>query len=141
MATLNDVTKKAKTLADTISKRVASKAPVKTGNLKRKLIAGNTIDTMLEVTSVDSKTQMIKGIEISYNYAPDGAEYGRYWNDPTVSDSVRNQKTGNKDKINFAEKGLNDSKVNAKIDELLDILGDTTLAQIDKELSLMESEY
>jgi hypothetical protein len=96
---------------------------------------------MLEITSVDSKTKMVKGIEISYNYAPDGAEYGRYWNDPTVSDSVRNQKTGNKDKINFAEKGLNDSKVNDKIDELLDILGDTTLAQIDVELSLMESEY
>jgi|LakMenEpi03Aug12_release.lakeMendotaPanAssembly.Ray.scaffolds.fasta_scaffold1339342_2 hypothetical protein len=141
MATLNDVTKKARTLADTISKRVASKAPVKTGNLKRRLIAANTIDTMLEITSVDSKTKMVKGIEISYNYAPDGAEYGRYWNDPTVSDSVRNQKTGNKDKINFAEKGLNDSKVNDKIDELLDILGDTTLAQIDVELSLMESEY
>jgi hypothetical protein len=141
MATLNDVTKKARTLADTISKKIASKAPVKTGNLKSKLIAGNTIDTMLEITSVDSKTKMIKGLEISYNYAPDGAEYGRYWNDPTVSDSVKNQKTGNKDKINFAEKGLNDPKINSKINDLVDMLGDMTLAQIDMELSLMESEY
>jgi hypothetical protein len=137
MATLNDVTKKARTLADTISKRVASKAPVKTGNLKRRLIAANTIDTMLEVTSVDSRTQMIKGVEISYNYAPDGAEYGRYWNDPSTDKST----TRNRPEFNFVDKALNDPKINSKIDELLDILGDTTLAQIDKELSLMESEY
>jgi hypothetical protein len=141
MATLNDVTKKARTLADTISKKIASKAPVKTGNLKAKLIAANTIDTMFEITGINSKTKTIKSLEFTYDYAPAGAEYGKYWNDPTVSDSVKNQKTGNKNKINFAEKGLNDPKINAKINELVDILGDTTLAQIDMELSLMESEY
>jgi hypothetical protein len=141
MATLNDVTKKARTLADTISKKIASKAPVKTGNLKAKLIAGNTIDTMFEITGMDSKTKTIKSLEFTYDYAPPGAEYGKYWNDPTVSDTVKNQKTGNKDKINFAEKGLNDSKIDSKINDLVDVLGDMTLAQIDMELSLMESEY
>lgn len=141
MATLSDITKKSKSLADTISKRVASYAPVKTGNLKRALRRANNIDTMFEQQGVVSKTKNVQSLEFTYNYAPDDAPYGRYWNDPDVSYQVENQKTGNKDKINFAEQGLNDPQVIKKIDELADIISESILFRIDEELKSMEVEY
>ena len=141
MATLSDITKKSKSLADTISKRVASYAPVKTGNLKRALRRANNVDTMFEQQGVVSKTKNVQSLEFTYNYAPDDAPYGRYSNDPDVSYQVENQKTGNKDKINFAEKGLNDPQVIKKIDELADIISESILFRIDEELKSMEAEY
>ena len=145
MATLADITKKSKSLADTISKRVASYAPVKSGptggNLKRALKKANNVNTMFEQQGVISKNKVVKSLEFTYNYAPDDAPYGKYWNDPDVSYQVENQKTGNKDKINFAEKGLNDPQVIKKIDELADIIGESILFRIDEELKSMEVEY
>lgn len=141
MATLADITKKSKSLADSISKRVASYAPNKTGNLRSALKRANNVNTMFEQLGGLSKSKTVKSLEFTYDYAPDGAEYGMWWNDPTVSYQVKNQKTGNKDKINFAEKGLNDPQVLRKIDELADIIGESILFKIDEELKLMESEY
>lgn len=141
MATLNDITKKSKSLADTISNRVASYAPVKTGNLKRALRRANNANTMFEQQGATSKNKIVKSLEFTYNYAPDDAPYGMYWNDPTVSSTVKNQKTGNKDKINFAEKGLNDQQVIRAIDELTDLISESILFKIDEELKSMESEY
>lgn len=141
MATLADITKKSKSLADSISKRVASYAPKKTDNLRSALKRANNVNTMFEQLGGMSKNIPVKSLEFTYDYAPDGAEYGMWWNDPTVSYQVKNQKTGNKDKINFAEKGLNDPQVLRKIDELADIIGESILFKIDEELKLMESEY
>lgn len=141
MATLAQITKKSRSLADTISKRVASKAPKKTGNLREALKRENNVDTMFELQGGFNKNIPVKGITFTYDYAPDGAQYGMYWNDPTVSYQVRNQKTGNTDKINFAEQGLNDPRVLKSIDELADIIGESILFKIEEELKLMESDY
>jgi hypothetical protein len=142
MATLADITKKSRSLADTISKRVATYAPEKTGNLKRALKRANTIDSMFEMQGGNSKDIGVKSMVFTYNYAPDDAPYGMWWNDPTLSSKVKNGQTKNiPESINFVEKGLNDSKVVKAIDELVDLIGQSVLFKIDEELKLMESDY
>jgi hypothetical protein len=142
MATLADITKKSRSLADTISRSVASRAPRKTGNLQRALIRANDVNTMFEVQGGSSRGIGVKSLTFTYNYAPDDAAYGMWWNDPTVSETVRKGKTKNvPDAINFADKGLNDPKVIRAIDELVDLIGESVLFKIDEELKSVEAEY
>ncbi len=142
MATLADITKKSRSLADTISKSVAAKAPRDTGNLQKALKRANNVNTMFEMQGGNSKEIGVKSMVFTYNYAPDDAAYGMYWNDPTVSQTVRSGRTKNiPGGINFAEKGLNDPKVVRAIDELVDIIGESVLFKIDEELKSMEAEY
>jgi hypothetical protein len=142
MATLADITKKSRSLADTISRSVASRAPRKTGNLQRALIRANDVNTMFEVQGGSSRGIGVKSLTFTYNYAPDDAPYGKWWNDPSVSETVRKGKTKNvPDAINFADKGLNDPKVIRAIDELVDLIGESVLFKIDEELKSVEAEY
>jgi hypothetical protein len=142
MATLNDVTKKSKSLADVISRSVAKGAPRKTGNLQRALKRANNINTMFEVQGGSSKEIIVRSLVFTYNYAPDDAEYGMWWNEPTLAKNIKNGKTKNVPSgINFADKGLNDPQVIRAIDELVDLIGDSVLKRISNELKDMESEY
>jgi hypothetical protein len=142
MATLADITKKSRSLADTISRSVASRAPRKTGNLQRALIRANDVNTMFEVQGGSSRGIGVKSLTFTYNYAPDDAPYGKWWNDPSVSETVKKGKTKNvPDAINFADKGLNDPKVIRAIDELVDLIGESVLFKIDEELKSVEAEY
>lgn len=142
MASLNDITRKSKSLADTISRTIASKAPYKTGNLQKALKRANNVNTMFEVQGMNSRTKIVKSLVFTYNYSPDDAEYGKFWNDPTVSNSVKNGKTKNvPDGINFVDKGLKDPQVLRAIDELTDIVMESILFRIDEELKSVESEY
>jgi hypothetical protein len=139
---INDVIKKANSLADIISNRVSKNAPYKTGTLQRALLKANNLNTMLNVQKGTTKNIPIKTITFTIDYAPDGAEYGMWWNDPTVSSTVKNGKTKNvPDKINFVETALNEPKVKKALNDIYDLLGDTFLAQLDDELNLIESEY
>jgi hypothetical protein len=139
---LDSVIKKANSLADIISKRVAANAPRKTGNLQRALLRANNLNTMLEVGRGGSKSIPLKTITFTIDYAPDGAEYGMWWNDPTVSSTVRSGKTKNvPGRINFVETALNEPKVIKALDDIYSLLGDTMLAGIEDELNKMEAEY
>ena len=139
---LDSVIKKANSLADIISKRVAANAPKKTGNLREALLRANNLSTMLEVGRGGSKSIPLKTITFTIDYAPDGAEYGMWWNDPTVSSTVRSGKTKNvPDKINFVENALSEPKVIKALDDIYSLLGDTILAGIEDELNKMEAEY
>jgi len=139
---LDSVIKKANSLADIISKRVAANAPKKTGNLQRALLRANNLSTMLEVGRGGSKSIPLKTITFTIDYAPDGAEYGMWWNDPTVSSTVRSGKTKNvPGKINFVENALSEPKVIKALDDIYSLLGDTILAGIEDELNKMEAEY
>ena len=115
---INDVIRKANSLADIISKRVAANAPRSkggNGNLQKALLRANNLNTMLNVQKGGSKQIPIKTITFTIDYAPDGAEYGMWWNDPTVSSTVRNGKTKNiPDKINFVENALKENDWNVK---------------------------
>jgi hypothetical protein len=143
---LDNVIKKANSLADIISKRVSANAPrssgPKGGNLQRALLKANTLDTMLDVGRGGTKSVPLKTITFTIDYAPDGAEYGMWWNDPTVSSTVRSGKTKNvPDKINFVENALSEPKVIKALDDIYSLLGDTILAGIEDELNKMEAEY
>jgi hypothetical protein len=133
---INDVIRKANSLADIISKRVSVNAPKKTGNLQRALLRANNLNTMLNVQKGGSKNVPIKTITFTIDYAPDGAEYGMWWNDPTVSSTVKKGKTKNvPDKINFVATALREPQVQKALNDIYDLLGDTLLEGIEDELS------
>jgi hypothetical protein len=97
------------------------------GNLKRALKRENTPNKILEV---NDKT---KSFSFEINYAPPGAEYGMWWNDPTVSNTVRDGKTPNvPDSINFAEKAIYSPIVDSMLNDYMDEIGKMVVQQISK---------
>jgi hypothetical protein len=120
MAELDKAVKKTPTLAQVanlIKDKAVALAPKRTGNLKNKLNTYNRPSGMVK-QQVSGK----KSISLSFtlDVSPPGAEYGKYWNDPNVSDSVRNGKTKNiPGSINFANKALEDAEVKRMIDKVI----------------------
>jgi hypothetical protein len=98
------------------------------GNLKRALARANTPDKVLKV---NPKT---KSFSFEINYAPPGAEYGQWWNDPTVSNTVENQKTGNTDSINFAEQAIYSPIVDSMLNDYMDEIGVMVVEEISKAI-------
>jgi hypothetical protein len=98
------------------------------GNLKRALKRENTPDKVLKL---NPKT---KSFSFEINYAPPGAEYGQWWNDPTVSNTVENQKTGNTDSINFAEQAIYSPIVDSMLNDYMDEIGAMVVEQISKAI-------
>jgi hypothetical protein len=116
------------------------------GNLKRALKAANTGRNVLsglnsagaEKEIVDDLKNGTYNFEFNINVAPPDAPYGKWWNDPTVSATVKKGKTGNRDKINFAQQAIEDPEFEGLIDEYMETLTDKIAASvakaIDKEL-------
>lgn len=122
MPTLKDIAKQIGGLA-------VAKAPKKTGNLKRKLASANTASKVLKE---DKKT---KSFSFEIDYAPPGAEYGLFWNDPTVSKTVRNGKTSNvPGAINFADKAINSPIVDSLIQDYMDEIGKQIVEQLSIDI-------
>jgi len=97
------------------------------GNLKRALARANTPDKVLKE---DKRT---KSFSFEIDYAPPGAEYGMFWNDPTVSKTVSSGKTKNiPESINFAEKALYSPIVDSMINDYMDEIGKMVVEQISK---------
>lgn len=116
MPTLKDIAKQIGGLA-------VAKAPKRTGNLKRQLQKSNTPSQVLE----ESKG----GFSFEINYAPPGAEYGMFWNDPNVSKTVRNGKTKNiPEAINFADKALNSPVVDSLLQDYIEEISAQVVKQI-----------
>lgn len=125
MASLSQIATKIKNLA-------AAKAPVKTGNLRRKISDFNRPSGMIKET----KTKGSRSFEFTLDVSPPGAEYGKWWNDPTVSKTVRNGKTKNiPDSINFAEKAINDPQVEKMIQDYLSTIADEVANEIGKAIN------
>jgi hypothetical protein len=124
MASLAKIATKIKDLA-------AAKAPVKTGNLKRKIADFNRPSGMVKET----KTKSGRSFEFSLDVSPPGAEYGKYWNDPTVSETVEKGKTKNVPKaINFAQKAYDDPSVQKMIDDYIKTIQNEISDEIGKSL-------
>jgi hypothetical protein len=116
------------------------------GNLKRQLKSANTGRNVLSGrNSVGAEKQLIEDLktgtytfEFNIDVAPPGAEYGKYWNDPDVSSTVENQRTGNKDKINFADQAVESAEFQSMLDDYIETLTDkianSVSKAIDKEL-------
>ena len=125
MASLAQIATKIKNLA-------SAKAPVKTGNLKRKINDFNRPSGMIKET----KTNKSRSFEFTLDVSPPGAEYGKYWNDPNVSETVRKGKTPNVPKsINFAEQAINDPQVEKMIQDYLDTIAEEIADEIVKSVN------
>ncbi|CAB4215624.1 hypothetical protein UFOVP1475_35 [uncultured Caudovirales phage] len=134
MPTLDDIRKQAKPLVSVISKKLVANAPKKTGNLQRALKKANTLDTMFEDPKGFSKTKPSGTLTFSIDYAPDDAPYGKWWNDPTISSTVRKAKTKNKNKTDYAEKTLNDKDVDYAVNQLIDLVTANLLNDISAKI-------
>lgn len=134
-------------VASTLGNLVSKKAPKKTGKLKSKLRSANTGRKILGgMNSAQAEKKIINDLksgtntfEFGIDVAPDGAEYGQFWNDPTVSKTVRKGKTKNiPDAINYGSKAYESSEFQKELDTYIDSLTDKLFEsiskQIDKEL-------
>jgi hypothetical protein len=105
-----------KDLAKTVRNVGSKLAPRRTGNLRNALRSYNTPERMVKYDkSGDAK--------ITFFVAPPQAKYGKWWNDPNVSGTVRNQKTGNKKSINYGSKAWKSSEVKAAIKKYVKEVG------------------
>jgi hypothetical protein len=135
MASLNDISKSPPSLAQIANKiknTAVKLAPKKTGNLKNKLDTYNRPSGMVK--------RSVSGNVISYSFeidvSPPGAEYGKFWNDPNVSSTVKNGKTKNvPGSINFAQKAIDSPEVQKMIDMLVNDTANEVVDMITKELS------
>lgn len=122
MPTLRDIAKQIGGLA-------TAKAPKKTGRLKRALAKANTPNNVLRE---DKRT---KSFSFEIDYAPPGAEYGMFWNDPTVSKTVLKGKTKNiPQAINFASKAINSPIVDSLLDDYMNEIGKQVVEQINQAI-------
>ena len=118
-----------KDIAKQIGGLAVAKAPKRTGNLKRQLAKANTPDKVLKQ---DPKTN---SFSFEIDYAPPGAEYGKFWNDPTVSETVKKGKTKNVPQaINFAQKAIDSPIVDSLLQDYMDEIGVMVVQQISKAI-------
>ena len=74
-------------------------------------------------------------ISFTLDVSPPGAEYGKFWNDPNVSKSVRNGKTKNvPGSINFADKAINDPQVQQMIDKIINDMTNDIVGYLKSEV-------
>lgn len=133
-------------VASTLGNLVSKKAPKKTGNLKKRLKEANTGRKIIGGNSAQAEKRIINDLksgtntfEFSIDIAPPGAEYGQFWNDPTVSKTVKKGKTKNiPDAINYGSKAYESTEFQRELDTYIDSLTDKLFQsiskQIDKEL-------
>lgn len=127
MATLQDIAKQISSLAQLNLQRKPTRA-IDTGNLLRTVASYNTPQRMVK----EIKTSDQYSFEIELDYAPPGAEYGKYVNDGTYKMDARP----------FATNAMNDPTVLAMLDDYYsDVVDKLVIGNIAKELDLMEAEY
>jgi hypothetical protein len=74
-------------------------------------------------------------IGISLDIAPNGAEYGKYWNSPNVSRTVREGKTKNVPRsIDYGKQALDDAQTKKELGDFLKQFTDDYTKFIVKEL-------
>lgn len=111
------------------------KAPIDTGRLRKAIYKANT----------PAKDKMIKQLKdlsvvIELEYAPLGAEYGQWFNDPPAVKSKRRRslrKTAKqRGNWNYALEAIDDSALNDRFEEYLKLLGDYVVEEIEANLDL-----
>jgi hypothetical protein len=119
-------------IAVRIRELAVAKAPKDRGDLRKAIHKANT----------PAKTKMIKisnnkDITISLDYAPTGAEYGQWFNEPPSVSSKRRKKLKataiRKGNWNYAIEAMNDIDLSQQFEEFLDELGDYYVEEIELE--------
>lgn len=132
MATIKNI-RTLESIAVKIRDLAIAKAPKDTGNLKRRIREANT-----PVKSKMIKTTNDLDVKISLDYAPNGAEYGQWFNEPPSPVSTRRkslEKTAKrKGNWNYGINAMNDKDLNTQFEAYLKELGDYIISEIEVEL-------
>ena len=123
------VEKALRDVAKTIKTLTIAKAPYKTGNLRRKINVANTYSTMIKY-KLPADELSDRPATVSVDYAPDGAEYGEFWDEPATSKS----RTKNRPQFGFPTKAINDINVDAAIALYIVELENDLVERLKKEL-------
>jgi len=136
MANISQIVKGSKQLnqvATQIKNVALFYAPIKTGNLKRKMNQVNRPANMIKV--IQGKDRATIGVRL--NIAPQGAEYGKYWNSPNVSETVRKGKTKNVPRsIDYGKQALNDPEIKKEWKKFFKEFSDDYVQAIIRELKI-----
>lgn len=127
MVTLKDIAKQVSSLAQLNLQRKPTRA-IDTGNLLRTVASYNTPSKMIH----EVKTGDQYSFEIELDYAPPGAEYGKFVNDGTYKMAARP----------FADNAVNDPTVLSMLDQYYeDVVDKLVIGNLKNELDKMEAEY
>ena len=127
MVTLKDIAKQVSSLAQLNLQRKPTRA-IDTGNLLKTVASYNTPLRMVK----EIKTGDQYSFEIELDYAPPGAEYGKFVNDGTYKMAARP----------FADNAMNDPTVLSMLDQYYeDVVDKLVIGNIKNELDKMEAEY
>jgi hypothetical protein len=132
MATIKNI-RTLESIAVKIRDLSIARAPKDTGNLKRRIREANT-----PVKSKMIKTTNDLDVTISLDYAPNGAEYGQWFNEPPTPVSKRRKSlertAKRKGNWNYAFNAMNDKDLNIQFEAYLQELGDYIISEIEVEL-------
>ena len=118
MAVIKKHPQEIKNVAKSIRNVASALAPRATGNLRNVLRSYNTPDRML--------TYKPNGeVDIKFFFAPPGATYGKYWNNPfgTGKGTTATIKKRYPQHFNYASKALKDPEIKASIKAYAKALG------------------
>jgi len=123
---LNNVAKTIKTLT-------IAAAPYKTGNLRRKINTANTRSTMIKYNVPKSGYDALaaRPATVTIDYAPDGAEYGEFWDEPATSKS----RTKGRPEFGFPTKARDNINVDAAIALYITELENDLVEVLKKEIA------
>jgi hypothetical protein len=127
MPSLQDIAKQISSLAQLNLQRQPTRA-IDTGNLLKTVASYNTPLRMVK----EIKTGDQYSFEIELDYAPPGAEYGKFVNDGTYKMAARP----------FADNAINDPTVLSMLDQYYeDVVDKLVIGNLKNELDKMEAEY
>ena len=124
--------KQTNTLKDLVRKTVdtmVSLAPKDTGNLRRKIRSANTYSKVVSGKGVNTT--------LTFQYAPQGAEYGKWFNDPprVVKRTKLKQTAERKGNWQYKDNTFNNNEVKALTVKLAqEMIGNLIIDTIRKEL-------
>ena len=130
MARISKSTPELVAIATTLRDLTSAGAPVKTGRLRDTIKSFNTTNRMITFDAVSRRAR------VKVDYAPPGANYGRYWNNP-YGEGSRTTATIKKrypNKFNYAIKALQDTSIDMLIANYTKVLAKDVVAEVVAEL-------
>jgi hypothetical protein len=133
-----NVEKALKNVAKTIKTLTIAKAPQsingsngnRAGNLKRKINTANTYSTMIKY-KLPADELSDRPATVSVDYAPDGAEYGEFWDEPATNKS----RTKGRPEFGFPTKAIENINVDAAIALYITQLENDLVEVLEKEIA------
>lgn len=126
------VAKALKDVAKTIKTLTIAYAPYKTGNLRRKINTANTYSTMIKYNLPREGYDALaaRPATVTVDYAPPGAEYGEFWDEPATSKS----RTKGRPEFGFPTKARDNINVDAAIALYITELENDLVERLQKEI-------